>query len=270
MLEFALPVLAALALWWSATALALRLDRLPRATFRWTLAAASLLALAALAALVHLRDDTSARGAYLAFVGALVIWAWQELGFLTGTVTGPRRLPCRPGSRGIARARQALAAILYHELGVLAAAALIAVATWGGANQTALATFALLWVMRQSAKLNLFLGVPNTNEELLPPHLRYIATYFRRQPMNALFPFSVTVPILGVVWLVQQALAAEATPGSTTAHLLLAALLALGVLEHWLLVLPLPADALWRVALRERPLPPGAVEAAPSVAKPLR
>jgi putative photosynthetic complex assembly protein 2 len=41
-------------------------------------------------------------------------------------------------------------------------------------NQVGTGTFAVLWVMRISAKLNLFLGVRNLSEELLPPHLAYL------------------------------------------------------------------------------------------------
>ncbi len=37
----------------------------------------------------------------------------------------------------------------------------------------------MLWAMRQSAKLNLFLGVRNLSDELLPPHLRYLADVLR-------------------------------------------------------------------------------------------
>ena len=47
--------------------------------------------------------------------------------------------------------------------------------------------------MRESAKLNLFLGVRNLSEEFLPAHLAYLQSYFRRRSMNMLFPFSVTV-----------------------------------------------------------------------------
>ena len=32
-----------------------------------------------------------------------------------------------------------------------------------------------------SAKLNVFLGVPNLNEEFLPEHLRYLQSFFTAQ-----------------------------------------------------------------------------------------
>ena len=47
--------------------------------------------------------------------------------------------------------------------------------------------------MHQSAKLNMFFGVPNLGEEMLPEHLRYLASFMTRRPMNMFFPVSVTV-----------------------------------------------------------------------------
>ena len=46
--------------------------------------------------------------------------------------------------------------------------------TWGGANQVGTWTFLVLWVMRLSAKLNVFLGVPNLTERV--PARRTCAT----------------------------------------------------------------------------------------------
>jgi putative photosynthetic complex assembly protein 2 len=70
-------------------------------------------------------------------------------------------------------------AILWHELGILAVGLVIVAITWNAPNQVGTGTFVVLWVMRTSAKLNLFLGVRNLSEEfcrapalpgkLLPP-----------------------------------------------------------------------------------------------------
>ena len=62
--------------------------------------------------------------------------------------------------------------ILYHELAIVATALAVVAVTWGGANQVGTWTFLLLWAMRLSAKLNVFLGVPNLTEQFLPEHLR--------------------------------------------------------------------------------------------------
>ena len=60
--EFALPLLFALAIWWSATAVVMFLDGLPRTTFRWTLLGATVLQLVALYGIWETRDDSSVDG----------------------------------------------------------------------------------------------------------------------------------------------------------------------------------------------------------------
>ena len=52
-------------------------------------------------------------------------------------------------------------------------------------------TFMPLWLMRTSAKLNVFLGGINLGEEFLPPHLRYLLSFMARRPMNVLMPLSL-------------------------------------------------------------------------------
>ena len=48
------------------------------------------------------------------------------------------------------------------------------------------------------------------------------------------------------------AAAVGATPHEVAGYSLLASLVALGLLEHWFMVLPVPADALWRWGLASR------------------
>jgi hypothetical protein len=110
----------------------------------------------------------------------------------------------------------------------------------------------ILWVMRQSAKLNLFLGVRNLSEEFLPEHLRYLESFFRKRPMNLLLPISITASTMLAVLLWQEALADGAGAFQVIGHTFLATMLTLAVLEHWFLVLPLPATALWQWSLRSR------------------
>ena len=54
--------------------------------------------------------------------------------------------------------------------------------------------------------------------------------------------------VLGLV--IQTAMAAEATAFAVVGWTLVATLLALAILEHWFLVLPLPDAALWNWAVR--------------------
>lgn len=248
-----IAVVFAVFVWWFSTGIVLLLDNLPRTTFRWSLLLSSLLGGAALWGLVHTAGQTDLAGAYCAFTCALLVWGWHELTFLTGAITGPRRQALPAGTTGWPRLRGAVAAILWHELAIIAVGLLIIAITWGQPNQVGTLTFVLLWVMRVSAKFNLFLGVRNLSEEFLPPHLAYMGSFFRRRPMNALLPWSV---LGGVVWatlLVLQARAPDVSEAAVVGYTLVITLLAMAVLEHLLLVLPLPGSALWRWALRQPP-----------------
>jgi hypothetical protein len=57
---------------------------------------------------------------------------------------------------------------------------------------------------------------------------------------------------VGVVLLATDAVDAETDPFLGTGYALTATLLALAVLEHWFLVLPLPDEALWSWAFQRR------------------
>ncbi len=252
MLEYGLAILYALFIWWFSTGIILYLDGLPRRTFGRSMIAMTVVAIAALYGLWVSGSETTIAGVYLSFTCGLLIWAWHELSFLTGYLTGPRRTPC-PEVKGLwSRFRYASETVIHHEIAIAATAALMAALTWGASNQVGLWTFVILWLMRLSTKLNIFLGVANLAEEFLPPHLRYLETYFRRRPMNLLFPISVTVSTVATVLVLERGLAAGVPTWEAVGAVFLGALLALAVLEHWFLVLPIPATALWEWALDAR------------------
>jgi putative photosynthetic complex assembly protein 2 len=266
-LEASLPALFAIFVWWFSTGLVLLLDGLPRTTFRWSVFISTVLCIAAFFGMAQSASQSSVVGAYCAFTCALLVWAWHELTFLTGWLTGPRKQPSPAGIQGWARFSQAVAAILWHELGILTSGLLIVGITWNAPNQVGTWTFMVLWAMRTSAKLNLFLGVRNLSEEFLPPHLAYMESFFRRRAMNLLFPFSVGSATLVLIWLLSLAFSPTAPAGLVVGLMLVATMLAMAVLEHFLLVLPLPTTALWRWALRNRPPTPSPVTAGERTAK---
>ncbi|MEL6316740.1 MAG: putative photosynthetic complex assembly protein PuhE [Pseudomonadota bacterium] len=242
LLRWGAPLLAAACLWWASTGLIFLLDRVwPPAQ---TLAAATLALAFALAGALGLREHDGVGAAYAGFICGLGVWAWHEVAFLTGFLSGPRQGRCPPGLRGWARFRAASETILHHELALAATLGLLALALWSSDNQMALWTFALLWVMRLSAKLNLFFGAPNISLELLPERLSHLPSYFGRGPVGLMFAASVGLGGLGTAALL--AAAAQAEGGTQTGLLLLAGLLALAVLEHWFMASPLPDAALWR------------------------
>lgn len=253
---YALAILYTIFVWWFSTGVILYLDGLPRHTFRWSMAAATLLLGWALYGLSATGYDASASGAYLSFSYGLLAWAWQEMGFLMGFMTGPRRTSCPTGCSNWRRARYATEAIAYHELGLITSVLIVFALTWDAPNQVGAWTFFILWAMRLSAKLNVFLGVRNLNAEFLPEHLAYLQSYFSEKAMNALFPISVGVSSVVAFYLWQQAGAAGPDAFQATGFSLLAALLTLAIVEHWLLVLPLPGAALWDWGLRSRSQPP--------------
>ncbi|MCZ8260209.1 MAG: putative photosynthetic complex assembly protein PuhE [Beijerinckiaceae bacterium] len=265
----ALPIVMTLFVWWFATGAVLFLTGLPRATHGWSMAIATLVGLGGLAALFASARMATPTGAYIAFFGAMAVWAWNEVGFLLGHVTGSRRTPSPPGIRGWSRFVAATQTLIHHELLILASALAILAITWDEPNQVGIRLFLVLWLMRLSTKFNIFLGVPNVTVEFLPAHLAYLATYFRNRPMNGLFPFSVTASTLVTAWLCHSMLTAPAGSFEATGHALIAALMALAVLEHWFLVIPLPFGELWSWGLASRPPVPEApkpTEAAERVA----
>lgn len=246
------PIGYTLFVWWFSTGVILYLVGLPRATHKWTMAATTLLLAGALLAVARTAGDTSHAAVYTAFTAALGVWAWQEVAFLLGYVTGARRQPCPEQAEGWHRARLAFQTVLHHEIALLLLGGVLVALTWHQPNQAALATFAILWVMRQSAKLNLFLGVRNLNEQFLPAHLAYLHSYFRRRRMNGLFPLSVLASSVAAVMGWQLALGGGQTAAAEAAAVLCATLLTLGLLEHWFMVLPLPSQALWQWGMRSR------------------
>ncbi|SFK66526.1 putative photosynthetic complex assembly protein PuhE [Methylocapsa palsarum] len=243
------PIGYALFLWWFSTGVIIVLDGLPRRTYSWTMGGATLVMLGSLYGLFMSSTDTSVTGAYIAFTCALLVWGWNEISFLMGFISGPRRAPCPAGASGWRRFRYAAQTLLYHELVIASIAALIIAITANGANQFGTWTFIILWFMRLSAKLNVFFGVPNLTEELLPDHMKYLESYFRRRPMNLFFPVSISVSMVIVVGIVRSA-AASASLFQASGHAFLATLMFLAILEHWFLVLPLSSIRLWSWSLR--------------------
>lgn len=245
MLEIGIALAVTMLAWWLGTGLILYVDNLPRRTHRASMTVATGVLAMSILGLYATRDTTTAASAYLAFFCGLGVWAWQELSFLTGWVTGPRRAPCPVGCSPQRRFVCAVRTLLHHEIAILVAGLILFALLWNAPNQVGLWTYGLLWVMRISAKLNVYLGVPNLSDDLLPPHLGYLKSYFRRAPMNGLFPISVTLGTCGAAWLAHDAWLPGATPHEAIGGALLATLLALAVLEHWMMLLPVRDTLLW-------------------------
>jgi putative photosynthetic complex assembly protein 2 len=246
-----LSLALAVAAWWLSTGVVIYLDGLPRRTFPWSMAGASLLLGAGIGLAGAVRNDPSVSGAYLSFLGGFLAWGWQEVSFYTGYVTGPRKHPCPPGCRGWQHFGHALQVSLWHEIGIVLSVAALWGASAGGSNRIGLWAFVILWVMHESARINVFLGVRNVSEGFLPAHLAYLSSFLRRRPWNPLIPFALAGALVLTVVLLRATLGAE-DPATKAGTGLLAALAFLGLVEHLFLVLPIPLDRLWTWGLRSR------------------
>lgn len=252
MILYALPALYALFIWWFSTGVIMYLDGLPRKTFKWSILGATLLMIFSLWGVYASRSDASVAGAYCAFSCGLLAWGWQEISFYMGYVTGTRKQPCPEGCSGWKHFGHAVQTSLWHELAIIAMGVVIVALTWGAKNQIGMWTFMVLWWMHQSAKLNVFLGVRNLNEEFLPEHLQFLKSFLTKKPMNLLFPLSITGSTVILVKLVQAAVHAHGSRFDAAGFCFLAMLMGLAIVEHWLLMLPLPAAALWGWSLKSR------------------
>jgi putative photosynthetic complex assembly protein 2 len=247
--DFALPLLFATVLWFVATGFVLWLDKLPSHTWPVSITLASVASGFAMGGIIATAEETSPWAAYVAFACALVLWGWHELSFLMGFVTGPNRNPCPPDARGWQRFRLAAATLIYHEVAMFVCLMVMMAATWGKPNQTATLTFLLLFVMRLSAKFNIFAGVPHLSTEMMPDHMRYLASYFRIAPPRWFFIASVSGIAVLAAWLADKALASQG--GIATGYALAFALVALAFIEHGFLVVPWQDTAMFRWAMPE-------------------
>jgi len=244
-----IAALAALFVWWFSTGAILCLVKhgdkwggdWPRRMTVWAIAGlligAGLLEISA--------DWTTPLGAYMGFLGAILVWGWIELAFLSGVVTGPNRSECPDDIPTWERFIRAWGTLAYHEM------ILVAVLVFGWAvevyalNDIGLWTFSVLYIARLSAKLNLYLGVPRINTEFLPKALTHLPSHFRHRRLNWLFPISVT-GLTALAAYFGFRLWSAVTPFETVGFALLAAITALALIEHWVMVIPVPDDKLWR------------------------
>ncbi|MBR0993111.1 DUF3623 domain-containing protein [Bradyrhizobium japonicum] len=243
------PIYAAFVWWFSTGAVLLLVARSGRFELSRAFLAVGLFA-GSLGGLAMTADDTSVGGAYTAFTCTILLWGAQEIAFLAGWLTGPRPEPCPVSAVGRARLGFALQAILYHEFALLSCGVAIVALTWNGANQVGLWTFASLWLLRQTAKINLFLGVPVTNDELMPDAVKFLKTFFAKKPVSVFFPLSVTVATAVLVIMIQRIVEVAVTPFDIVGLTLVSTLFALGLVEHWFMLLPLPAITLWGWGMR--------------------
>lgn len=243
-------VIAVLA-WWVSTGLVIMMARADKARRAFILGGAALLALAGAGGLWWSAERLSVAGAYAGFFSALALWAVNEILFLTGEVTGPNREPCPAGTSGRQRFRLAFATIRDHEVGLFATGLVIFALTFTAANPTGWMVYWLMWWVRLSTKLTVFLGAPNAVSELLPPRLAHLKTYFRTDRIH---PFvGLALGLIAAATVIGFVAAGHAVGEATTVTFAILSTFAfLALVEHAFLILPLKDAALWRWALGRR------------------
>ena len=235
--------------WWFATGLVMCLARRPEdwhGTLLLTLAMPT--ALAALA-IVAVAQETSVAGALLGFTSAVMLWGWFETSFLFGHLTGPRRAPCPPGVGNWRRFRLAFAVLRDHELALFGVLGLLVLGLWDAPNRVALDTFTALWACRLASKLCLFVGVPTVTQDMLPQRMRYLTSYFGRGRPGLVYGLAVGALAFAAWTLLRGALVGE-TAFAAVGGALVGGLVALAVLEHALMALPVRDSRLWDWAVR--------------------
>ena len=246
------PFMVTIMIWFVATGLVAWADNRDATTFPKSLLIGGIGGICGLLLILFVSQSVSVLAVYAAFVGALMVWGWHEIGFLTGAAAGPRRVPASPGLTGARRFAEASATVIHHEV-VLAITALVLISlSWNMPNQIGATVFVLLFGLRLSAKINMFVGVPNSTAEMLPPHLDYLKTYFGRNRMTWLLAGSVVAIVAIAMWFGSLAMAAEIGSAEMVGASLLTTLCLLGALEHVFLALPFRDGMLWGWAFRKR------------------
>ena len=245
-----LPFAVVVILWFVSTGLVAMLNHRLRQSFGRALIIAGVCAFGGLALLVLTSHSTEIWTVYASFLGGLLIWAWHEISFLTGAVAGSHRDPCPEGARGWQRFSMATMALIHHEIAIAMTAALLLSLAAMTANPTGAYAFALLAIFRLSSKLNIYRGVPNMSDELLPAHLDYLKSSFGPRQLRPTLLLSI-VAILAIALYFGFAAVQAGTAHETVSAGLLCCLSLLAALEHFFFAVPFRDSRLWQWALGE-------------------
>ena len=114
-----LALFVTLSLWWLFTGLALisAHQRPPIKNLLFGLS--TVVAIGCIASVPYISVDPSLGAILFGFLFALLIWAWLELMFLMGIVTGPNKSLAPPGLGLGQKFKRALATMIYHEVVVI-------------------------------------------------------------------------------------------------------------------------------------------------------
>ncbi len=246
-LQLWIPALYSLVFWWLSTGIIIYFNFQPQfyAVVFWV---SLVIALGSMWYLYRTRNVETVQSAYVSFTAAACVWAFVEISFYTGYVVGPAVRPIFSVGPSWMSFFKAVHRSAYHEALVLGIVLLMCVVFWRARNKFGFYTFLLFWLMHQSAKLNIFLGVMNTGKEFIPESVSDMTTYMTIAQMNWLFPISITICTIVSYRLIQLAFS-ECEIWKKVGYMLTGVMAVLAWLEHWLLVLPLN-QSLWDIMIK--------------------
>lgn len=245
-----LPFLVVIVLWFVSTGLVASMNHRLRQSFGRGLVIAGICAFVGLFLLVLTSQSTEIWAVYTSFIGGLMIWSWHEISFLTGAVAGTHREPLPIGTTGWQRFSLATMALIHHEIAIAMTAGLLLSLAAVTANPTGAYAFGLLAIFRLCSKLNIYQGVPNMSDELLPAHLAYLKSYFGPKHLRPTLFLSIAA-ILGVALYFGIAAEQAMTAHEAVQSGLLCCLAFLAALEHFFFAIPFRDSRLWQWALGE-------------------
>ena len=117
--------------WWLLTGIALIAVHQPERRRRVVFVLVSLIMMTTWFVIPSNVIDSSPLASAVGFILGLLIWAWLEISYLLGFVTGPNHKPCPEGATGWQRFIGGLGTTLYHELAVLMMVALLGWISYG-------------------------------------------------------------------------------------------------------------------------------------------
>jgi len=240
---FTTAVLFVIALWWLGTGLVLVLQQRLNSASRLNKIALACATLVSLSGIYITSTSLSESAQFFGFTSAVVLWGCIELSYYLGFITGLHCRPCPENVTTWKRFRLALGASIWHELLVLSLGFILIVSQHDAINTIGLNTYLVLWLMRWSAKLNLFLGVPNFSTAWFPERLEHVASYIKTGSISPFYFISV----LGASTIVVQLLhkANQIDVQHPYLYIMPAVLLILAVVEHLFMVVPFQDLKMW-------------------------
>ena len=250
---FGIPWVAAcmaVFVWWFLTGLLLfivkKIDQINESAHHLTLVILTPVLLGGCFLYWHSMSSVTLASVYISFLGSLLIWAWFELAFLTGFLTGPVKTNCPPNISNGERFFHAWRNMAYSEVGLLSVLLTLTLISASAENRVGLWTFWILFFARICAKLNLFLGVPNVNTEFLPSPVKHLASYFKVGGTSWFFPISISIISFTLFFWVDRIFSIQSDDILVVGYTLLASLTALALVEHWFMVVPIRDAELWK------------------------